>query len=257
MGLGSEVEDDMDLVGKRVLVTGGAVRIGRAICEALARRGCVIVVHYRTSEQDAQALVAALRRDGADAVAIESPLGDEAHCVDLIDAAVRAVGGLDVLVNNAAVFHKDSLLETTEAKLRDEVETNAFVPILLTRAFVGLPRDGHDLLPHGKVINLLDRRVAGLETGALPYLLSKKMLADFTRIAALELAPAFTVNAVAPGAILPPPGKGAEYIHDLAGAMPLKVDLSPEDIAKAVVYLLESDAVTGQTLFVDGGQHLV
>ena len=246
----------MDLIGKRVLVTGGAVRIGRAICEALSAAGCVVAVHYRTSEKEANALVEHLRQGGGDAVAIANGLDDESHCAQLIKDAGEAIGPLDILVNNAAVFHKDALVDTSEAKLRHEVETNAFVPILLTRAFaaqsVSEPSDGLK----GKVINLLDQRIAGLETGALPYLLSKKMLADFTKLAALELAPKFTVNAVAPGPVLPPPGKGPEYLYDQAGSMPLDVKLSPEDVAKAVVYLLESDAVTGQTLFVDGGQHL-
>lgn len=246
----------MDLVGKRVLVTGGAVRIGRALCEALSKTGCVVVVHYRSSEQEAKALVAHLHACGGEAVAIGNDLGDEQHCAELIKDAVDAVGPLDILVNNASVFHKDALVDTTEAKLRHEVETNAFVPILLTRAFVAQSPSGALGALKGKVLNLLDQRVAGLETGSLPYLLSKKMLADFTKIAALELAPGFTVNAVAPGPVLPPPGKGPEYLYDQAGSIPLDVKLSPEDVAKAMIYLLESDAVTGQTLFVDGGQHL-
>jgi len=246
----------VDLMGKRVLVTGGAVRIGRAICEALARRGCVVVVHYHASESEAVALVNALRGEGAVAFAVGGALEGEASCVKLIRDAAAAAGGLDVLVNNAAVFHKDGLMATTEAKLRDELEINAFAPVFLTRAFAGLPRESAGAPLLGKVINFLDQRVARVERGALPYLLSKKMLVDFTQIAALELAPAFTVNAVAPGPVLPPPGKGPEHIRELAGAMPLRVELKPEDIAKAVIYLLESDAVTGQTIFVDGGQHL-
>jgi pteridine reductase len=246
----------MELAGKRVLVTGGAVRIGRAICEALARQGCTVLVHYSTSEAEAERLVDALRRGGATAFSVKADLGDETSCASLIQAAVSAAGGLDILVNNAAVFHRDSLEMTTEAKLRAEIETNAFAPIYLTRAFAALSGDTPSGCLRGKVINLLDQRVAGLECGTLPYLLSKKMLAEFTKIAALELAPEFTVNAVAPGPVLPPPGEGPERTRELAGSTPLGMPLTPQAVAQAVVYLLAADAVTGQTIFVDGGQHL-
>lgn len=239
----------MDLVGKRVLVTGGAVRIGRAICEALAAQGCSIVVHYRSSEREAMQLVEALGGSDAKAFSVQSGLEGESACAALIQDAAAKAGGLDILVNNAAVFHRDALLESTEAKLRSEVETNAFAPIFLSRAFALLAK-------RGKIVNLLDQRVANVERGALPYLLSKKMLADFTEMAALELAPAFTVNAVAPGPVLPPPGEGPERTRELAGSTPLGVPLTPEAVAEAVVYLLKADVVTGQTIFVDGGQRL-
>jgi len=239
----------MELNGKCVLVTGGAVRIGHAICEALAARGCTVVVHYRTSEHEAFALVDSLRASGVEAFAVQAALGDAASCTALMDACVAAAGGVDFLVNNASVFHRDSLLNTTEAKLLLELQVNAFVPLFLTQALARVASSG-------KIVNLLDRRVEGVECGALPYVLSKKMLADFTQLAALELAPEFTVNAVAPGPVLPPPGEGPARTRDLAGATPLGVGLTPDAVAQAVVYLLEADAVTGQTLFVDGGQRL-
>ncbi len=246
----------MNLKQKRVLVTGGAVRIGRAICEALAERGCVVVVHYRKSESESKDLVDMLRGNGGEAFAVGGELSDGNSCRQLIQDASEVAGGLDLLVNNASVFHKDEFLDVTEDEFRNEIDINAFAPIFLSQAFARLERDDGAGLPLGKIINLLDQRVAGVETGALPYILSKKMLSDFTKLAALELAPEFTVNAVAPGPVLPPPGKGDEYVCELAGAMPLKCSLTPVDIARAVVYLLEADAVTGQTIFVDGGQRL-
>jgi pteridine reductase len=106
-------------------------------------------------------------------------------------------------------------------------------------------------------VNLLDRRVAGNEVGCLPYLLSKKMLAEFTRIAAVELAPSIAVNGVAPGAILPPAGAAPGKTFDLAGPALLRYRCQPQDVARAVTFLLESDGITGQILFVDAGQHLV
>ncbi len=246
----------MDLKGKRALVTGGAVRIGQSICEALARQGCSVVVHYRRSEREASLLAHKLQADGGEAFAVCADLSDESSCVELIQDAAGVAGGLDILVNNASVFHRDSLLETTEAKLRSEIEINAFVPIFLSRAFARLSRPAAWSSPCAKIVNLLDRRIEGQERGALPYILSKKMLAEFTKVAALELAPEITVNAVAPGPVLPPPGEGPERTRELAGETPLGVPLPPEGVAEAVVYLLQADAVTGQTIFVDGGQHL-
>lgn len=245
----------MKLEGKTALVTGGAVRIGRAICEALSSAGCRVVVHYDQSRAQALALVRELRARGGDARAVRAHLSGEPDCVRLIEQAARPAGTLDILVNNAAVFHKTDLRSSTEAMLLAELRVNALVPILLTRAFVARVRR-RGAMPRGKIVNLLDRRVSGVEAGCVPYLLSKKLLAEFTRIAALELAPAITVNGVAPGPVLPPPGRVGRRVREAAGRVPLGRRVLPSEVAAAVVCLLQSDAVTGQILFVDGGQNL-
>lgn len=240
----------MNLKGKAALVTGGAARIGRAICLALAARGAHVVVHYHRSARDAAELTRLVRGRGGKAWAIQAALDSEKACSSLIRRAAARAGRLDILVNNAAVFHKDSLRGVTGDKLQAEFWPNLFAPMLLMRAFAERARKG-------KIINLLDRRITSLDTSCVPYLLSKKALAEVTRIAALELAPRITVNGVAPGAVLPPPGRGAKYLRDQAGPVPLNRQVRPEDVAEAVVFLLEHDAVTGQVLFVDGGQHLL
>lgn len=130
----------MDLVGKRVLVTGGAVRIGRAICEKLAGCGCVVVVHYRNSKSEAEVLVEDICSRGGQAFAIGGEFGGADSCQKIIQAAAVAADGLDMLVNNAAVFHKDAFMDVTEVKLRDEIEINAFAPVFLSQAFVRLER---------------------------------------------------------------------------------------------------------------------
>jgi NAD(P)-dependent dehydrogenase (short-subunit alcohol dehydrogenase family) len=245
----------MDLQGKTALVTGGAVRLGRAICEALAGRGCNLAVHHYHSTDAAADLAEELARFDVTVVPVRRRLGSEADCELLVNEARQAAGPLDILVNNAAVYHRDALAAVTEAKLLDELRINSLVPVLLTRVFAAAIEGGRQ--DRGQIVNLLDARVAGNHTGCLPYLLSKKMLADFTRCAALELAPSVTVNAVAPGPVLAPPGENDTRLRALVRDSPLGRACGPQDVARAVIFLLESDVITGQTIFVDSGSHLL
>lgn len=245
----------MNLKGKTALITGGAVRIGRAICKALAGKGCNIVVHFNRSGSSARQLVAELRRTGVSAFCVRGDLSLTGTCARVMKDAWRVAGRIDILVNNAAVFHKDTIKTATAAKFQSELAVNLIAPVTLTQEFCRLFRKA-GRKAGGRVINLLDRRIASNEPDCVPYLLSKKMLAEFTGSSALELAPTITVNGVAPGAVLPPPGKGKNYIQDFAGQIPLGRRPAPEDVADAVTFLAESDSITGQIIFVDGGQHL-
>ncbi len=240
----------MKLRGKTALVTGGAVRIGKAICEALADEGCNIVIHCSRSTLAAQQLSETIRARGVKAWVVREAIDSEADCRSLISASIKQAKRLDILVNNAAVFHKSRIATVTERKLAVEFGLNLFAPICLTRLFA-------EQVEQGAVINLLDRRIMANDIDCLPYSLSKKALAAFTQEAALALAPGFTVNAVAPGAVLPPPGKGEQYLKDRAGRSPLNNRITPQDVAAGVVALLRLEGITGQTLFVDGGQHLL
>ncbi|MFH0878348.1 MAG: SDR family oxidoreductase [Lentisphaerota bacterium] len=240
----------MILKGKTALITGGAVRIGRTLGLELARQGMNVAVHYHTSAPQAGKLVLELRRLGVRACAVKAPLNSEAGCRRLIAATIRNMGSLDVLINNAAVFHKQSFRDLHAKTIPEDLGINLIAPMLLIRFFA-------ETVKAGKVVNLLDRRITGLDISCVPYVLSKKALEQATRLAALEYAPRITVNAIAPGAVLPPPGKGAKYLHDAAGLIPLQCRNTPEEIASAAVYLLSQDGMTGQVLFVDGGQHLL
>ncbi len=232
------------------LVTGGAVRIGRAICEALAGDGFDVVIHCNRSVKEACTLAARIRRRGVRAWVVEQVLDDERSCVQLIRRALDEAGRLDVLVNNAAIFHKGGLAGLTGTELMEEFKVNCFAPVLLMREFARRAR-------RGCVVNLLDRRIAANDPECPSYSVSKKALAAFTEEMALILAPGFRVNAVAPGPILPPPGKGVAYFRDRAGRIPLARKITPGEVAAAVVTLIRMEAVTGQVLFVDGGQHLL
>ncbi len=240
----------MKLEGKIVFVTGGAVRIGRAIVEALTERGARVVIHAHRNIEAARRVAGSLVSEGRMVWVVAGDLSSEAGCETAMTQAFEQAGGLDGLVNNAAVFHKYSLCETNEDRLLSEWRINLMAPFFLIRAFARRAASG-------RIVNLLDRRVATVEAGCAAYLLSKKGLAELTRIAALELAPAFTVNGVAPGSILPPPEGDPNRPYDRAGQNPLRRRVTPQAVAEAVAWLLEADDVTGQILYLDGGQHLL
>ena len=244
----------MVLTGKMALVTGGAVRIGRAIVQGLAQRGAGVVIHCRTSHDEAQWLARSIVEGGGKAFVVDGDLGDEAGAAAVFEAASERAGPLDILVNNASVFHKTAFIDADASTYEREWRVNAVAPLLLSRRFATqvMAREGE-----GCIVNLLDRRIATHEAGCLPYLLSKKILEEFTYSGALELAPRIRVNAVAPGAVLPPPGVGQDGFHDLAGAAPLAHACTPAEVADAVAFLVTAESMTGQVLFVDGGQHLV
>lgn len=239
----------MDLEGKRALVTGGAVRLGRGIVRALAGRGVETVIHCRRSVKEAENLREDIVRKGGRAQVVCGDLASEAGCRGVMDEAVAAAGGLDLLVNNASTFETHRLPEITEPRLLEAFWPNLFAPVLLTRMFA--ERAGQ-----GRVVNLLDRRITADDTTCVPYLLAKKGLAEFTRLAALELAPGIAVNAVAPGAVLPPPGEDDDYLDTHIGPAPLQRPCTVEDVASAVVNLMENDVMTGQVLYIDAGLHL-
>ncbi|MBN2685963.1 MAG: SDR family oxidoreductase [Pontiellaceae bacterium] len=227
----------MILSGKRALVTGGAVRIGRAITLALQAEGVEVVVHYRHSQADAEALSNYM---------VQGDLEDPASCADLIERA----GPLDILINNASIFTKESLAHSTYESALRELQVNLLSPMELIRAFCAQARGG-------AVVNLLDRRIRGHDTSCVPYSISKKGLAELTQLAALEYAPHVRVNAVAPGPVLPPPDRPNADVRESAGHVPLEAIPTPEQIAEAVVFLLKTESITGQTIYVDGGQHLL
>ena len=238
----------MKLESKTVLITGGAVRLGRAITVALAERGCNVVIHCHRSRRQAGMLASRLRNTGVRAFTVSGDLQAPDDCNRIIDQSFRQAGRLDILINNAAVFHKQSLFSASFADIQAELDVNLIAPFLLIRAFASHARKG-------SVINLLDRRITSNKPGELTYVLSKKALASLTKMAAIELAPYIRVNAVAPGPVLTSPAHAGT--RDKAGFIPLQRKPAVKDLVTAIIFLLECDSVTGQILFVDGGQHLL
>ena len=237
-------------MARAALITGAGRRIGRAIALELAAAGWDIAVHYRRSEADAEATAAAVRQAGRAAERFRADLASAAEATGLAEAVLDGMPHCELLVNNASLFLPGSLAETDADRLDTQMAVNLRAPLLLLRAFAA-GRTG------GQVVNLLDTRVARTVTDHFAYTLTKKALAELTRMAAKALAPAWRVNAVCPGLILPPPGEDPAYLDRMAGRVPLQRTGTPEDIARAVRYLAENEFVTGQALFVDGGESLL
>jgi len=249
------------LGGRAALVTGAARRLGRAIAEALAREGADVVVHFGHSAAEAERTAAGLRGLGVRAWAVHADLGDPAQAEALWDQARAQAGSIDILVNSASSFSEDTLTDFTAGGLEASLRLNALAPVLLARRFAagsgaeGPAEGGRSTpgRPDRVIVNLLDSRMLGRMRAHFSYQAAKRLLADFTRLLALELAPSIRVNAVAPGMILPPEGLDAERQERLAATNLLGRWGKPEDVARAVLFLASSDFVTGQVLYVDGG----
>lgn len=240
----------IDLSRRTALITGGARRLGRAMAEALAGEGVGVVVHFRSSEDEAQQLVSTLVGRGCEAWAVQADLSEHEQVRALIArAADRADRPIDVLINNASIFPADTLEEVTPESLAANVQLHAMAPLTLARQMARQCRSGD-------VINMIDARAVDHDREHASYHLSKRMLLTLTRMLSRELAPAVRVNGIAPGLILPPPGRDENYLEELAHTNPLNAHGGPEDINRAALYLLQSPFVTGQLLFVDGGRHL-
>jgi len=235
-----------------VLITGAARRIGRGIAETLAHAGWDVVVHACRAAEAAEALCAALVADaGVRAWRVAGDLAAEDGPSAVFEAALAQAGRIDALVNNAALFARQPLACATAADFDRQWRVNALAPMLLTQRLADHLDRRH---ARGCAVNLLDQRIARPDVTAIPYLVSKKALEAYTLSAARAFAPRLRVNAVAPGAVLPPEDEAA---REEAGAFPLSARPSVSQIAAAVRFLLEAESTTGQILFVDGGQHLL
>ena len=242
-----------ELRGRRALITGAGVRLGRAVAFDLGRQGCDIVIHYNRSSGAAEAVVAELTSLGVRATAVGADLSDEAAVLGMLDAAWDDGGPIDYLVNNASIFEDSRLPEIDFDDVIRNLRINAWAPFILTRR---LAARLEDVDRQGAAVNLLDTRIVGGDAAHAAYHLSKRMLADLTRMCAVEFAPTLRVNGVAPGAVLPPPDRDEAYLAERGAASPMRVPGSAADITQAVRYLLTAPFVTGDVIFIDGGQHL-
>jgi NAD(P)-dependent dehydrogenase (short-subunit alcohol dehydrogenase family) len=237
------------LRGRTALVTGGARRLGKVVSLALARHGANIVVHYNRSGKEAAGVCDEVRGAGVAAWQIQADLLDTSQTRQMFQEAIHQAGPIDILINNASIFDKDTIREATDDSLWRNMHIHALAPLTLARELALQDRPGH-------VVNLLDTRVTVYDREHASYHISKRVLLTLTRMLALELAPDVAVNAIAPGLILPPVGEDESYLQRLAHANPLNRYGDPADVAEAMLFLLSSRFITGQVIYVDGGYHM-
>jgi NAD(P)-dependent dehydrogenase (short-subunit alcohol dehydrogenase family) len=244
----------MEVAGKIALITGGA-RIGKAVAEALARRGCALALTYRSSRAAAEAAAAAAREAGVRTAVLHADVTDEAQVAAAVRDAERELGRLDILVNLASIYERTPLAGAGARAFSDAMDANARSAWLFAiHAAPAMRRAGS-----GRIVNVSDwLPVSGrpFYAGYTPYYVSKAAVAALTESLALELAPDVLVNAVAPGPILAPPGLSPEEDAAVRRATPLGRWGGAEEVAKAVLFLIETDFITGESVRVDGGRHL-
>lgn len=243
----------LPLGGKVALVTGAAVRVGRAVALALAEAGADVAIHYHSSKEKAGDAVEAVRAFGVRGLAVQADLEDPEECRRAVRAAVQGLGRLDLLVHSAANFHRASLAETGESVWDSAMNVNARAGYLLAREAAPMLRERR-----GRVVLISDFLARDPARSYLAHSVSKAAVEGLVRALAVELAPEVSVNGVAPGTVLVPEGTPPEEAAKLARRVPLKRNGDPEDVARTVLFLCAGPAfITGQIIAVDGGKSLV
>jgi NAD(P)-dependent dehydrogenase (short-subunit alcohol dehydrogenase family) len=246
----------------RALVTGAGKRLGRAMALYLAGRGYDVAVHYSASQADADATVAEIIAMGRHAAAIHADLLDEAQTETLVPTATAALGGpLTVLVNNASIFEHDTVQTGTRSSWDRAMESNLRAPFVLTQHFAaqapGALRDANgEAVAQALIINMIDQRINKLTPEFASYTIAKMGLWALTRTAAQGLAPDIRVNAIGPGPTIKGARQSEKHFADQRAATILQRGADATGITAALGYFLDAEAVTGQILCVDGGQHL-
>lgn len=247
---------------KKALVTGAGQRLGRAMALYLGARGYDVAVHYASSAQGAQDVVAEITAMGGRAVALQADLLVEAEVETLVARATEALGGpLTVLVNNASIFEYDNVYTVTRDSWDRHIESNLRAPFVLTQNFaVQVPdpvMDGlGEPIAQGLVVNMLDQRIRKLTPEFMSYTIAKMGLWTLTQTAAQALAPRVRVNGIGPGPTLKGARQSQDHFDRQRAATVLQRGSNIEDITAALGYLLDAKGVTGQMIAVDGGQHL-
>lgn len=241
----------MELRDRVALVTGGAHRVGRALVLGLAREGMDVVIHYHGSEEAARQTAGEVEALGRRVATLQADLGDAAAATKLAERAVASMGRLDLLVNNAALFESTPFLDITADAWDRVMAVNARAPFLLLQATAP-----HLAASNGVAVNIAD--LSGLRPwSAFPHhSVSKAALIHLTKVAARALAPDVRVNCIAPGTVLPPEDYTEEQRRDSAARTVLQRTGTPEDVVRALLFLVRSEFATGEVVVVDGGRML-
>ena len=244
--------DDMSTSKGAVLITGAAHRIGRELAFDMAKHGWQIGVHYLSSEAGALDVVDQIKAQGGHAAAFQADLKKFDDLYGMMDQCVREFGHLDCLINNASLFEDDDMSSLSGKSWEDHLQTNVRAPVFLAQQFVAqLPKD-----TPGNIINIIDQRVRRLTPLFFSYTISKSALWTATQTMAQALAPNIRVNGIGPGPVMQSVHQTEEQFARQCQNTLLERGTSGEEIARAVHYILDAPALTGQMIALDGGQHL-
>lgn len=232
------------------IVTGGAKRLGREMVLMLARSGYDVGLHYHASEEAAHETRSAVEALGQHCFCVQGDLRDPGFYPRCIETVSKTLGPIALLINNASIFEKICFEDSEQNTFNDYFDLHVRAPLFLSQAYA---KTGVS----GAIINMLDFRVDCYAEDTFMYTLSKKSLKDLTLLLAKKLAPNIRVNGICPGLILPPEGKGDLYLAAIAKKIPMQRSGHVDDILNAVKYLIQSQYVNGEILYVDGGQRLV
>ena len=250
---------------KCVLVTGAAKRVGRAIAIHFAQQGWDVAVHFGQSKTEADETVAAIQKLGSKGMAFQADLASEPEITALFKAVTMNMGALDCIVNSASQFEYDRASAEPQlinaAFFQKMMQVNVLAPVLLAQLLYRQQKArAADALPNGDipaVIQLLDQKLINLNPDYFSYTLSKGALECASQMMAMDFAPYLRVVGLAPGISLPSGPQSEDGFKAAHTMTPLKRSSTPTDIAKAAVFIAESNAITGTTIYVDGGQHLM
>lgn len=236
----------MNIEGKKILVTGGAKRVGREICKAFAEAGARVIIHYNSSKKEAKALLQKLggASKGHEIIKADLSIREE------LSGVCKILKDIDVLVNNASVFDNKCLIKEDIDNAKKQFDINFWVPFEL------MCKLAKKRQKESVIINMLDYRInkCGLNDGS--YLISKKSLEALTLMSALQWAPKIRVNGIASGFVIPPVGMEESTMEKSLKKVPTGKVVSVKDICSTCLYLVKTESVTGQIVYLDGGAHL-
>jgi len=236
---------------KKIIITGGATRIGASIAKSLAGHEINIIIHFNKSRKSAQKLKIELEEMGSKVYLIKADLGNINQVKKIVPYAYKKMKGLDCLINNASLFEKDDLENFTDKSFKKHINTNLKAPSFLIKDFKKYVKS-----KEGNVINIIDQRVKKLTPFFFSYTLSKAALATLTSTAAMKLAPNIRVNGISPGPTLKNKRQSEMHFRSQWKSTILKKQVDLNNICSSVKYFLENDSITGQIISVDSGQSL-
>jgi NAD(P)-dependent dehydrogenase (short-subunit alcohol dehydrogenase family) len=240
------------MLNKNILITGGATRIGREIALHFSKKGWNIAIHYFKSSTKAKNLKKIIEKNSVKVVLIKSDLKNIKQVEKIMSIAKKKLGTIDCLINNAALFERDDILDFTIKSWNNHLNTNLLAPTILIKQFaIQSPKKATS-----NIINIIDQRVFKLTSSFMSYTLSKSALYTLTKTMAMRLAPNIKVNGIAPGPVIKSKRQSTKHFNKQAKSTPLKKPVGTEDICDTVAFLINNNSITGQVIAVDSGQNL-